>query len=135
MNKIQETCCRLASPLVVNLRSFSTLAALCRSAGFSCRDVEAGLVTFPLKRFLSAAIILVNLFISGRRTQRPCSPGKENKMKKKKNLAMRSILPEHVQPVQGDISANVPGENSHRKPIARLKDCLVKLIRLASARA
>ena len=99
VNKIQETCCRLASPRVVNLWSVSTLVALCRSAGFACCDVERDLLSFPLKRFLSAAIIFMNLFISGRRTQRPCSPGKETKRKKKKILAVRSILPQYVQPV------------------------------------
>ena len=62
VNKIQETCCRLASPRVLNLRSFSTLAALCQSAEFACCDVERDLVSFPSKRFLRAAIIFVNLF-------------------------------------------------------------------------
>jgi hypothetical protein len=93
-------------------------------------------VAFPSKRFLSAAIIFVNLFhfrpsILSAHT---LPWGKKKRKKKKKKIAIGSILPEHVQTVQGDISANVPEEDSDRKPIARLEERLVKLPRLCEPR-
>lgn len=113
---VQDSGCRLASPRLVTTRSLSPLAVKCLSTTLVCCGAERDFVSFALKRFRSAAIIFENLctFPSASHTT-----GKKREEPRNENKLL--ISPEHVQPVQGDISTNIPGKGGTRETVPHLK--------------
>jgi hypothetical protein len=90
--------------------------SLCLSTTLVCCGAERDFVSFALKRFRSAAIIFENLctFPSASHTT-----GKKREKPRNENKLL--ISPEHVQPVQGDISTNIPGKGGTRETVPHLK--------------